>query len=71
MDKNKTLKSDIPVVMLAFILAFSVPNAISPETWISHVSGIALGFGVAWTIKMLIDLSKFKKVKKEMVSDEA
>jgi membrane protein CcdC involved in cytochrome C biogenesis len=70
MKKNPVLTKDLPVVMLAFILAFALPHSINPSNFAEHLTGIAFGFGFAWLLKMLIDWKKISKLKKEEVSNE-
>ena len=65
MNKGSLMKKDLPVITLAFILAFSLPHSVTPDTFPEHMTGIALGFGVAWLLKFLIDWSKLSKLKEE------
>jgi prepilin signal peptidase PulO-like enzyme (type II secretory pathway) len=69
---NPGLSKDLPVVMLAFILAFSLPHSVNPSNFSEHLTGIALGFGFAWLLKMLIDWkNKKSNSSKKEVSNES
>lgn len=58
---NRLYKKDMPVIIMAFVLAFALPHSVSPETINEHVSGIALGFGLAWLIKFMADWKRIAK----------
>ncbi|WP_162174214.1 hypothetical protein, partial [Hydrogenovibrio marinus] len=61
-DKKRKLPTgDVLVVVICFALVVLSPSRISPESIYQHVSGIALGFGLAWLIKMLINSKKVGK----------
>ncbi len=68
---NPGLTKDLPVVMLAMILAFALPHSINPSNFAEHITGIAFGFGFAWLLKMLIDWKKNSKLSKKEVSNES
>jgi membrane protease YdiL (CAAX protease family) len=55
MKKNPVLTKDLPVVMLAFILAFALPHSINPSNFAEHLTGIAFGFGFAWLLKKYLN----------------
>lgn len=59
------MKKDLPVIALAFILAVALPGSITPEQFPEHMTGIALGFGIAWLLKFLMDWTLLSKTKKE------
>ncbi|WP_127471988.1 hypothetical protein [Thiomicrorhabdus aquaedulcis] len=72
MTIKQLFAKDMPVIILAFILAFSLPHAVTPETISEHVTGIALGFGFAWLLKLMIDWAKLnKKTQTEGSKNEA
>jgi hypothetical protein len=61
MDKQKLFKRDMPVIMLAFAIAFLVPSPMELGAINQHLSGIALGFGLAWVLKFFIDYKRIEK----------
>lgn len=65
-SEKKLLSANIPVIAIAFILAFAIPDPVNVDNFMSHVSGIALGFGIAWLLKFLGDWKKLKTQKSEV-----
>lgn len=70
-QKKKLLSKDIPVIVLAFVLAFLFPQPVSPENFSQHISGIAIGFGIAWLMKFYMDWKKLNSSNNKGESDEA
>jgi hypothetical protein len=50
MEKQNLLKRYVPVIMGSFALAFIIPDhQFTPENINQYISGVATGFGLAWT----------------------
>jgi hypothetical protein len=63
MEKQKLFKKDMPVIMLAFAIAFLVPSPMELGAINQHLAGIALGFGIAWVLKFFIDYKRIEKAE--------
>lgn len=66
MDTKGLMKRDIPVIALAFSIAFLVPAPFNPGEVHPHLAGIAIGFGFAWLLKFLMDYKKITTEKKDV-----